>query len=120
VYAIKDQLNQFEKNLQKLYRFFVKKVRSGPGSGSDLAKKFQIRGVIHNIFFFIRLASEFVSRHLSNQVTCDFTEELLAFFALPAKIMLKVKITSVVDRYRFHADPDPTLHVDAYPDPDPD
>ncbi len=34
--------------------------------------------------------------------------------------MLKVKITSVVDRYRFHADPDPTLHVDAYPDPDPD
>jgi hypothetical protein len=30
-----------------------------------------------------------------------------------------ISLTSVVDRHRFDADPDPNFHVDADPDPDP-
>ena len=51
---MKDELDHFEENLQKLDRFFANKVRSGFGSltfipGSELVEKFRIR--IHSTDF---------------------------------------------------------------------
>ncbi len=125
-------MDPLEEKFEKLYRFSCQNGQSGPGSGSDLAKKFRIR--IHNSFFETTGLWVQIQTSLKSGYVRLYKRVASTFPSKKCGKIPDVKITSVVVRHRFDADPDtdptlyvdadpdtdPTLYVDADPDPDPD